>query len=66
MSPEVVISHVVNDEEEDKRNRYKLRLVARSDHENKRESKENGNHLKFRIKSLLISVREILRFGCPS
>ena len=57
MSPEVVISHVVNDKKEDKRNRNKLRFVACSDHENKWEAEDNGDHLKFGSdKSSLISV----------
>jgi len=44
--PEVVVSHVVDDEKEDKRNRYKFCLVACSDHEHKRQAEENGDYLK--------------------
>jgi len=45
VSPKIVISHIVDEEEENKRNRNKLCFVACCDHEHERQAKDNGDHV---------------------
>ena len=64
VSPEVVISHVVDEEQEDKSNRDEFRFVASSDHEHQWNTEKDGDNLRKRVGKR--REGEGLRFACPS